>query len=62
VEYGRNGVRVVYRPVRTPGDVIALSRTNRDFLGLIRAIGPDEASVRAEIGRFRAENRWEIVS
>jgi biotin carboxylase len=56
-----DGVRLAYWPVRTPGDVIALTRTNRDYLGTVRAVGPDAASVATAIGSFRAGNRWEIV-
>ncbi len=60
VEYESAGVRLAYWPIRATGDVIALTRTNRDYVGLIRAVGPDAAGVAAEIGRFRARNRWEI--
>ncbi|MCO5973980.1 ATP-grasp domain-containing protein [Actinoallomurus soli] len=60
-EYTDEGVRVAYWPVRSTGDVIALTRTNRDYLGTIRAIGPDAARVDAAIRRFRARNRWEIT-
>ncbi|GAA4607968.1 carboxylate--amine ligase [Actinoallomurus liliacearum] len=56
-----DGVRVAYWPVRSCGDVIALSRTNRDYLGTIRAVGPDAARVDAAIRRFRARHRWEIA-
>jgi biotin carboxylase len=56
------GVRLAYWPVRTPGDMIALTRTNRDYLGTIRAVGPDAAAVTAAIREFRAGNRWEIAT
>jgi hypothetical protein len=60
-EYEAGGVRLAYWPLRRTGDTIALSRTNRDYVGTIRAVGPDAAGVEAEIGRFRARHRWEIV-
>ncbi len=60
-EYEAGGVRLAYWPVRPVGDAIALSRTNRDYVGMIRAIGPDAARVEAAIGGFRARNTWEIV-
>jgi biotin carboxylase len=59
-EYEDHGVRVAYWPVRAVGDAIAPARTNRDYLGTIRAVGPDTARVDAAIRRFRAKHRWEI--
>jgi biotin carboxylase len=55
------GVRLTYRPVRRTGDTIALTRTNRDYLGTVQAIGPDAAAVDAALARFRAAHSWEIV-
>jgi biotin carboxylase len=60
-EYATGEVRLAYWPVREPGDVIELTRTNRDYVGIIRAIGSNPARVDAAIRRFRARNRWEIV-
>ncbi|HEU5157756.1 MAG TPA: siderophore biosynthesis protein [Streptosporangiaceae bacterium] len=55
------GVRVTYRPQRPVGSAVALSHTNRDYLGTIAAIGPDPAAVAATIACFRAEHVWEIT-
>ena len=60
-EYDDGGVRLAYWPVRATGDAIELTRTNRDYLGIIRAVGPDAAGVEAAIRRFRARHTWEIV-
>ncbi|MCW2864561.1 MAG: hypothetical protein JWP48_6269 [Actinoallomurus sp.] len=60
-EYETGGVRLAYWPVRTTGDVIELTRTNRDYVGMIRAVGTDPAGVDAAIRGFRARHRWEIV-
>jgi biotin carboxylase len=60
-EYETGGVRLAYWPVRTTGDVIELTRTNRDYVGMIRAVGADPAGVDAAIRGFRARHRWEIV-
>ncbi|REE98753.1 ATP-grasp domain-containing protein [Thermomonospora umbrina] len=54
-------VQVIYRPVRQSGDFVALTRTNRDYLGTIQAIGPDAAEVDAAIRRFRAARSWAIA-
>jgi biotin carboxylase len=55
------GVRLTYRPVRRPGDTVALTRTNRDYLGTIQAIGPDAQAVDAALARFRAAHSWDIA-
>jgi len=59
-EYETGGVRLAYWPVRTAGDTIELTRTNRDYVGTIRAVGADAAGVEAAIRGFRARNTWEI--
>jgi hypothetical protein len=56
------GVRLTYWPLREIGDSITLTRTNRDYIGTIRAIGPDAATVETAIRRFRAAHRWVIAS
>ncbi len=60
-EYEDGGVRLAYWPVRAPGDTIELTRTNRDYVGVIRAIGADPGGVEAAIRGFRARHSWEIV-
>ncbi|MEU4831421.1 siderophore biosynthesis protein [Streptosporangium sp. NPDC023615] len=54
-------VRIWHRPLRAVGDRIEPSHTNRDYLGIVRAIGPDRASVDAAITGFNAENPWVIA-
>lgn len=60
VELIENGVRLTYRPQRAPGDSITRTRTNRDYLGTIRAIGEAPAAVEEAVRRFRAGRTWEI--
>jgi biotin carboxylase len=59
-EYELDDVRITYRPQRVVGSAVALSHTNRDYLGTIQAIGPGPACVEAAIARFRAEHAWDI--
>ena len=59
-EYETGGVRLAYWPVRAAGDTIELTGTNRDYVGMIRAVGADAAGVEAAIRGFRARNTWEI--
>jgi biotin carboxylase len=55
------GVRLAYRPLRALGERHELYRTNRDYLGVIRATGADRAGVDGAEEDFRAAQRWEIV-
>ncbi len=55
------GVLVSYRPLREKGDQIAVTRTNRDYLGVITAIGPDAAAVELSVAAMRANGNWEIT-
>jgi len=52
--------RLWHRPLRAVGDRIALTHTNRDYLGVIRAVGPDRAAVDAAVARFQREHPWVI--
>ncbi|MER7581462.1 ATP-grasp domain-containing protein [Kitasatospora sp. NPDC097691] len=57
----RDGVRLAYRPLRALGERHELYRTNRDYLGVIWAVGTDQGAVDAAVARFLAANRWEIT-
>jgi biotin carboxylase len=59
-ELSYDGVRVTYRPQRTPGSAVALTHTNRDYLGTIQAIGPGRTAVEGAVARFRADHTWNI--
>ncbi|MEU3166062.1 siderophore biosynthesis protein [Streptosporangium sp. NPDC006930] len=54
-------VRIWHRPLRATGDRIDLSNTNRDYVGIVRAIGPDRARVDAAVAAFTSENPWVIA-
>ncbi|MES9602795.1 ATP-grasp domain-containing protein [Actinomadura sp. NPDC000929] len=54
-------VRLAYRPQRAVGDTVSLTRTNRDYLGTVRAIGPGPDEVNAALARFRATHDWTIA-
>ncbi|MFF4218876.1 ATP-grasp domain-containing protein [Streptomyces nondiastaticus] len=58
----RDGVRLVYRPLRAPGEAHPLHGTNRDYLGVIRATGTDQGRIDQAVEAFLAAQRWEIVS
>lgn len=54
-------VHLTYRPVRAVGERRPLYHTNRDMLGIVRAIGPDQDAVDRAVAGFLAAHRWEIT-
>ncbi|WP_405745630.1 ATP-grasp domain-containing protein [Streptomyces sp. NBC_01525] len=57
-----DGVRLAYRPLRTVGTTRPHHRTNRDYLGVVRATGDDRAAVERAVDAFLADGRWEITA
>ena len=55
-----DGVHLTYRPLRAVGERHELYRTNRDYLGVLRAVGSDQVTVDRVSAGFLAERRWEI--
>ncbi|MGW0904459.1 ATP-grasp domain-containing protein [Streptomyces sp. NPDC002853] len=55
------GVRLTYRPLREIGERHELHGTNRDFLGVVRATGADQAAVDRAVADFLAAHHWEIT-
>ena len=52
---------LAYRPLRAVGDRIALTHTNRDYLGVLRVHGADPRAVDEAVAGFWAAHRWEIA-
>ncbi|QQM45757.1 ATP-grasp domain-containing protein [Streptomyces liliifuscus] len=59
-ELTADGVRLTYRPLRSVGERHDVYRTNRDFLGVLRAMGTDQEAVDKAVAEFLAGQRWEI--
>ncbi|GHI03997.1 siderophore biosynthesis protein [Streptomyces cellostaticus] len=55
-----DGVHLTYRPLRATGEHHELYRTNRDYLGVLRAVGTDQETVDRVSASFLAARRWEI--
>ncbi|MEX3102548.1 MULTISPECIES: acetyl-CoA carboxylase biotin carboxylase subunit family protein [unclassified Streptomyces] len=55
-----DGVHLTYRPLRPTGSTHPLYRTNRDYLGVLRSTGTDQATVDRVSAEFLAARRWEI--
>jgi hypothetical protein len=51
----------VRRPLREAGDHIVITHTNRDYLGVISAIGTDAAVVEGAVAAARAAESWPIA-
>ncbi|MET9514527.1 ATP-grasp domain-containing protein [Streptomyces sp. NPDC002994] len=56
-----DGVRLTYRPLREIGERHEIHHTNRDFVGVLRAIGTDQEAVDRAVTGFLAEQRWEFT-
>ncbi|MFD3654861.1 acetyl-CoA carboxylase biotin carboxylase subunit family protein [Streptomyces sp. NPDC058620] len=56
-----DGVELAYRPLRRTGERHELYRTNRDYLGVVRATGTDQGAVDRVVADFLAARRWEIT-
>jgi biotin carboxylase len=55
------GVMLSYQPLREVGDRIVLTHTNRDYLGVITAIGAEPAAVELSVAAMRTAGNWEIT-
>lgn len=56
-----DGVRLAYRPLRAVGSHRPVHHTNRDILGVVRALGPDQEAVDRAVDAFTAARTWEIA-
>ncbi|SDI75646.1 siderophore biosynthesis protein [Nonomuraea jiangxiensis] len=53
-------VRLWHRPLLGVGDPVSITHTNRDYLGVVRAVGPDRERVDAAIEDYRAARPWVV--
>jgi biotin carboxylase len=49
------------RPLREAGDHIVITHTNRDYLGVISAIGTDASAVESAVAAARAAESWPVA-
>jgi biotin carboxylase len=54
------GVNLSYWPVHRPGEHVTVTHSNRDYLGVITATGPDRVLVERSVSAARAANQWDI--
>jgi biotin carboxylase len=58
----RAGVTLTHWPMRRAGDEIAMTGTNRDYLGVICAVGPDPAALDDAVRELRTSLTYRIRS
>ena len=58
---GTPDVRLSFQPLRAAGDDIVVTHTNRDYLGVISAIGTDATAVEVAVAAARAAESWPIA-
>lgn len=56
-----HGMQLSYKPLRSAGDAISLTNSNKDYLGVLRGTGPDALLLGAEMDRISASLAWEIA-
>lgn len=61
VEEETEDVHLTYRPFRSVGERHPLHHTNRDLLGVVRAVGPDQDAVDRAVTGFLAAHSWEVT-
>ncbi|MEU4471931.1 siderophore biosynthesis protein [Micromonospora sp. NPDC023888] len=61
LDTGHGEVRLGCRPLRAVGRFAEHTGTNRDYLAVLHAIGPDQDSVRTSLAAFRGDLTWTIV-
>jgi len=54
-------VLLSYQSLRTAGDRIDVTHTNRDYLGVITAIGPDATAVERALAAARTRESWLVT-
>jgi hypothetical protein len=58
---GEREVLLSCRPLRAAGDRVVVTHTNRDYLGVINAIGTDATAVEAAVAAARAQESWLVT-
>jgi biotin carboxylase len=54
------GVSLEYWPMRQPGERVTVTRSNRDYLGVITAVGSGRGAVERSVAAARALGHWEV--
>jgi biotin carboxylase len=55
-------IQLTYKPLRAAGDVINLTNSNKDYLGVLRGLGSDPQRLAAEMDRVSGSLAWGITA
>lgn len=56
-----DGVRLAYRPLRSKGESIVLSHSNKDYLGVLRGSGPSSEALAGPVEAASRQLAWEVA-
>ncbi|MFI7587530.1 acetyl-CoA carboxylase biotin carboxylase subunit family protein [Spongisporangium articulatum] len=54
------GAMVTYHPIRHDGDVVRVTGTNRDYLGSVQVVAPDDVTATRALADFVALHEWVV--
>lgn len=57
-----DGITLSYKPLRSTGETICLTNSNKDYLGVLRGTGPDAHRLGTEIDRISNSLAWRIAA
>ena len=59
---GNHGMLMSYKPLRSAGDAISVTNSNKDYLGVLRGTGPNAQLLDVEMDRLSACLAWGIAA
>ncbi|MBT2370443.1 ATP-grasp domain-containing protein [Pseudomonas fluorescens] len=57
----REGHWCDYRALHTTGDTVTISHSNKDYIGVLRLIAPDDVSLKAQLNSSLNDLKWVVV-
>ncbi|MGV8918033.1 MAG: ATP-grasp domain-containing protein [Pseudomonas sp.] len=57
----RDGIWYDYRALHNQGDTLTVSHSNKDYLGVLRLIAPDEASLQSQLTSTLNDLKWVVA-
>ena len=57
----REGHWCDYRALHTTGDTVTISHSNKDYVGVLRLIAPDETSLDAQLNSMLGDLKWVVA-
>lgn len=57
-----DGLMLSYKPLRSTGEAISLTNSNKDYLGVLRGTGPDAQRLGMEMDRIGGSLTWGIAA